>query len=141
MLDRSLQKAGLTRFAPQEFVQSDYQILARLVQQSLDQDQLEPHQYLVEAIPETLSTLVQELLTPLAHGEPNLQQLTEDLVRTVMRLRQVRITEEMNQLRYLQEELQHESEDLFGPYQELVIQYTQSLSRINRALAQPMQLD
>jgi len=141
LLDRSLQKAGLSRFAPQEFVQSDYQILARLVQQSLDQDQLEPHQYLLEAIPETLSPLAQELMVPLAHGEPKPQQLTEDLVRTVMRLRQVRITEEMNQLRYLQEELQQESEDLFGPYQELVIQYTQSLSRINRALAQPMQLD
>jgi DNA primase len=141
LLDRSLQKAGLTRFAPQEFVQSDYQILARLVQQSLDQDQLEPHQYLVEAIPETLSALVQELLAPLAHGEPKPQQLTEDLLRTVMRLRQVRITQEMNQLRYLQEELQQESEDLFGPYQELVMQYTQSLSRINRALAQPMQPD
>ena len=146
LLDRSLQKAGLSRFAPQEFVQSDYQTLARLVQQSLDQDQLEPRQYLIEAIPESLSALVQELQAPLVHGEPKPQQLTEDLVRTVMRLRQVRITEEMNQLRYLQEELQQEeaqqeSADLFGPYQELVIQYTQNLARINRALAQPMQLD
>jgi len=141
LLDRSLQKASLARFAPQEFVQSDYQTLARLVQQSLDQDQLEPRQYLIEAIPETLSALVQELQAPLPHGEPKPQQLTEDLVRTVMRLRQVRITEELNQLRYLQEELQQESQELFGPYQELVLQYTQNLARINRALAQPMQLD
>ena len=106
LLDRQLQKADLQRFSAQDFEQADHQVLSKLLQQSLEQDQSEANQYLLENLPESLSDLVRRYLLPLAGGEPESQPLLEDLVYTLLRLRLVRVNENLDQLRYLQQELE-----------------------------------
>ena len=71
-------------------------------------------------------------------GEPTSEQLVEDLLNAVLHLREARIAESISQLRYLQEELQEQGEMSRGPYHEMVIQYTQTLGRLNRALSGPL---
>jgi len=140
LLDRQLQKSGLQRFSAQDFEQADHQVLSRLVQQSLEQDQLEANQYLVENLPESLSDLVRHYLEPLAGGEPEAQQLLEDLVYTLLRLRLVRVNENLDQLRYLQQEL--ESGDLLQEnYSEVTAQYILLRQRLDKTLRLPVQVD
>jgi DNA primase len=140
-LDRALQNAGLARFEPHELAYTDHQMLARLIQQSLAQDQLDPHQYIAENVSESLADLLRQMQEPIEHGEPSTEKLIEDLIGTVLRLRQVRITEEMNQLRYMQEDLQQGGDMRLESFDERVIWSTQVLARIERANGQPLQLD
>jgi predicted nucleic acid-binding Zn-ribbon protein len=81
--------------------------------------------------------LLENLLKPLAKGEPNTERLLEDLFRSIMRLRQLRINENLNQLRHLQQELQEQGELKQSDYQDLVMQYSQLRDRLDRALRQP----
>jgi len=137
-LDRTLLENQLSRLGAQDFEHTDHQLLARRVIESLEQDELDAHQYILHDLPETLQVLTQKLLLPMPLGEPNSDQLIEDLVNAVLHLRETRISESIGQLRFLQEELQEQGEMSRGPYHEMVIQYTQTLVRLNRALSGPL---
>ena len=141
LLDRFLLKGGLSRLGVHDFELTDHQMLFSRIQQSLEQDELEPQQYIQHQVPETLASRIQTLLLPMPMGEPNAEQAAEDLVRTVLTLRLVRVTENVAQVRYLQEELQAQGDLSFGPYQELFVQYTQTLNRLNKALGSPIILE
>jgi hypothetical protein len=92
-------------------------------------------------LPESSQDLARELIKPMPHGEPLIEKLLEELVRCILRLRWLRVKESMDQLRFLQEELQQQGDYTLGPYQESFLQYQQIRDRLDRALAQPMRLD
>jgi DNA primase len=141
ILDRSLQRSELKRFAPEDFEQSDHQILARLIIRGLEQDEMDTHQYIGDHLPAAIEEQAQELLLPVIPDDPGNRRYLEDLVRSVLRLRQVRIGEGINQLRYLQEDMQNQGEVHLEIYHETVVQYTQVLSRINQALGKQFKPD
>jgi DNA primase len=140
-LDRMLQKASLTRFVPQEFQKADHQILLRLMQQSLEQDQLEPRQFVLNNAPESLESLLDALKQPFEQREPNEIQLVEELVRTVLRLRFVRIELGIEQLRLFQQEIEADDILSMASYHEMILNYTRTRERLDMALSQPVQLD
>lgn len=140
-LDRALQRAGLLRFAPDDFENGDHQLLARLLKRSLEQDEDEPSAYLMTVLPDSLQETVQAMLQPLEKGEPTPERLVEELARAVMRLRQERIQSSLSQLRYMQEDLQAQGETMMESFREMVLSYTQTLARLDRALGQPLHLD
>ena len=68
--------------------------------------------------------------------------LMEDLTRSLLKLRLVRISEGLQQLRFLQEEMQQESGAAgLNPYQEIIMQYAQTRSRLDQALGKPQMGD
>lgn len=145
LLDRVLQKAGVSRFSVQDFEHADYQALAGVILQSIDQDDLEANQYIQEKLPEDLHDVVLELLEPFPQGEPSAERLIEDLIQAVMRLRQVRTHAHVDQLIFMQQDVQQAGngsslEDYQGIHQ-VVLQCTRVLKNLNRALGQPLQLD
>lgn len=140
-LDRALQHAGLSRFAPEDFEHTDHQTLAKLIQRALEQDEDEPLSYLAGHAPELIREMMNEMWQPMEKGEPNPEQLMEDLARAVMRLRQERVNNGLRQLRFMQEDLQDQGETMMESFSEMVLSYTQTLGRINRALGQPLQID
>lgn len=146
LLDRVLQKAGLGRFAAQDFEQADHQMLAGVILQSLEQDDTDAQQYIQEKMPFALEDLVRELLQPFPQGEPTPERLIEDLIQAVMRLRQVRTRAHVDQLIFMQQDVQQEGsgsqrlEDYQGIH-EVVLQCTRVLKSLNKALGQPIQLD
>ena len=85
--------------------------------------------------------LANELKKPMSQGEPVSERLTEDLIKTTIHLRLIRVTDTFSQLRYLQEELQQPDSALHGPYDETYLQYAQLRDRLDRALAQPMHFE
>lgn len=145
-LDRVLQKLGLARFDRQDFEQADHQLLAGIIFQSLEQDDMDAGQYIQEKLPETLEDLVRDLLKPFAQGEPTPERLVEDLIHAVMRLRQVRTRAHVDQLIFMQQDVQQqEQENLrMEEYQgihQVVLQCTRVLKSLNKALGQPIQYD
>lgn len=141
LLDRALQKAGLSRFMPEDLRESENQTLARLISAALEQDEVEPPAYILANAPAALEGLLQQLWAPLPQGEPNSERLVEDLIRSVFRLRLTRIKEELAELIQLQKDLQEGGEQALEGYRELAQQYTETLKRLNAALGQPIVVD
>jgi DNA primase len=135
-LNRFLQQSGLARFAPQDFEDADHQLLSRLAADSLEQDEMEPSHYLAEHIPESLQEAVQAYLTPFTGGEPNGQRLLEDLAFTLVRLREARVKENLDQLRFLGEDLQNQAE-MRTNLDEMTLQFTMTLNKLQKALRTP----
>ncbi|MDD5370597.1 MAG: DNA primase [Anaerolineaceae bacterium] len=133
-LDRWLQEGSLDRLTPTDFERTDHQIIFRLVQQSLEQDELEPQQYVFNHLDEALGELARSLSTPSGPDEPNQERLQEELNRRVIQLRLQRLNQNMNQLRYLEEDVQEQGDLRATPYQEVNLQYILERSRLDHAL-------
>ena len=142
VLNRVLQKAGLSRLDVSDFEQADLQILVRYLIQSLEQGQLEPEDYLDQNVPEDLNTVFTTLKTKSREITTQLEQkLQEDLIRSVMKLRLVKVNEGMQQMRFLLEEMQEQNETGINPYQDLILNYTLLRGRLDQAIGRPIQLD
>ena len=138
LLDRSLQKASLGHIALQDFNHTDYQLLLRLVQQALEQDDLDPQQFVLASIPEELLDLAQDLLQPPTRPDPPMDAQLDALYRAVIRLRANHLTESLEQLIYLQQDLQQQGDLRALPYQDLLMQHIRARDLLDRALKQPL---
>ncbi len=132
-LDRSLQELGLSRFAGLELEHAGAQTLAVLLLRALEQEDMDAPHFIRENVPEELQALYEELLAPLPQGEPNQDALAEDLFRTLIRLRSLRVEESLNQIRFMQEEAQQQGESTPEAYQEMFIQFQHTRARLDQA--------
>jgi len=140
-LDRALQSAGLSRLGVTDFEYAEHQLLGKLILESLDQDEMEPVQYIQDHTPEAVQDMARELLLPMVEGEPITDKLVEDLVHTIVRLRLLRVSDTLNQLRYMQEELQQQGDLTLGPYQESFSQFQQIRHRLDQVLVQRLHFE
>ncbi|MCE5207006.1 MAG: DNA primase [Chloroflexi bacterium] len=140
-LDRTLQKATLPSFSIQDFEKTDHQVIMQLIQTSLEQDQLEPVQFIHENLPVSLLTLTGELEKPLGKVEPDFDHLVEELVRIVLRLRYVRIEQGIEQLGIFQQDLAPDDFLSLAAYHEMILNYYKTRERIDLALSRSVQLD
>jgi DNA primase len=132
-LDRWLQQFGLVSLTIQDFEYTDHQMMFHLIRESVEQDKTEHHDYVVGAVPETLQGLSRELFAQTEKMERLDEKLLEELLRGVIKLRRVAAGENLNQLRFLQEEA-HQSGDLRATsYQHLVLQNTKLLRELDQA--------
>ncbi len=133
-LDRQLQQYGLLPLAAQDFDYTDNQLMFRLIRESVEQDQTEHHDFVMNSIPESLQGFSQDLITQTEKLLDRLdEKLLEELLRGVIKLRRVTAGENLNQLRFLQEEA-HQAGDLrASPYQELVLQNTKLIRDLDQA--------
>jgi DNA primase len=145
ILDRVLQKAGLSRLSAQDFEQADRQMVAGVILQSLEQDDMDASQYILEHLPDALQDLLRELLSPFPQGEPGPEKLVEDLIQTVMRLRQIRTRAHVDQLIFMQRDIQQDEGNIrlddFQGIHQVMLQCSRVLKNLDKILGQPVQLD
>ncbi|MGB7873804.1 MAG: DNA primase [Anaerolineales bacterium] len=132
-LDRQLQEAGLQRLINEDFGYTDHQMLLDLVRQSLEQDKLDHHQYVVEHLPEALQELAGELLKQTEKLDPIEERLLEELQRSIIKLRRMGLNESLNQLSYMFKEAQEQGDLRATAYQEQVLQHTRLLRDLDQA--------
>lgn len=133
LLNRALQGAGLGAVSSQDFDQADHQILFKLMQQSLEQDELEPLQYIDQSLPDDLRELGDQLS---GNNEALFQdKLLDDLIRTMAMLRARRISEELLQMRYLQEDISNQGDIVLGQsYRKMIMEYTRTRAKLDSIL-------
>ncbi len=132
-LDRYLQEYGLTRLVAEDFEYTDYQMLFGFIREAVEQDQTEHHEFVVEALPESLRALSGELQSQGEEPTPLDEKLLEELLRGVIKLRRGAAGENLNQLRFLQEDAQRAGDLRAASYQELVLQHTHLLRDLDDA--------
>ena len=140
-MDRILVGAGLERFTEQDFEQSNNQMMARVIIDSINQDEEEIAIFIENNMPDVFLETYNKYLEPMIEGEPNTNHLREDLIRSLMRLRQVRITDGIDQLRNIQEEMQEEGTQFSTQIQERILQYIKQIYVLNQSLTKPISLD
>jgi DNA primase len=132
-LDRLLQQYGLPPLSAEDFEYTDHQMLFGLIREAVEQDQTEHHEFVLGALPESLRGLSHELLTQTEKLDPLEEKLLEELLRGVIKLRRVAAGENLNQLRFLQEEAQQTGDLRAASYQDLVLQHTHVLRDLDQA--------
>ncbi len=132
-LDRWLQQFGLVSLAVQDFEYTDHQMMFGLIRESVEQDKTEHHDFVVGAVPESLQGLSRELVAQTEKMERMDEKLLEELLRGVIKLRRVAAGENLNQLRFLQEEAQQSGDLRATSYQDLVLQNTKLLRDLDQA--------
>jgi DNA primase len=132
-LDRFLQEASLSRMAAEDFGYTDHQVLFRLVRQSLEQDTHDADQYLRQNLPYALEGLVDELAVKKGELDSVDDRLLEDLFRGVVKIRRTALNENINQLRFLQEEAQQSGSLSADSYRDMVQYYSTLLRGLDQA--------
>ena len=132
-LDRLLQEYGLIALSAEDFEHTDHQMLFELIRESVEQDKTEQHEFVVESLPESLQSLMQDLSAQADKPELLEEKLLEELLRGVIKLRRVAAGENLNQLRFLQEEAYQSGDLRAASYQGLVLQHTRLLRDLDQA--------
>lgn len=136
-LERSLKKFGLDKLGVTDFDSSDHQIIADALFKGLSQDEHETIQFVQENIPEPLAERLTQLSGVGMIAEKNEDKLFEDLVRSLINLRLIRINALLNQIRFIQsdeETAELDKTDLHS----LTLNYTIARGKLDMALAKPV---
>ncbi|HKJ39389.1 MAG TPA: DNA primase, partial [Anaerolineales bacterium] len=135
-LDRVLQEFGLIALNAQDFDHTDHKLLFGLIRESVEQYKTEHHAFVMDAIPDSLEARSEELVQQTEKLEKRDEKLLEELLRSAIKLRRVAAGENLNQLRFLQEEA-HQGGDLrASSYTDLVLQHTRLLRDLDMAYKQ-----
>jgi DNA primase len=132
-LDRLLEENKLLKLTAQDFEYTDHQMFFGLVREAVEQDKTEHHEFVVESVPASFQSLLQELDAQTEKFERMEEKLLEELLRGVIKLRRVAAGENLNQLRYLIEEAQQVGDLRAASYQTLVLKQTKLLHDLDQA--------
>ncbi|MCW5875041.1 MAG: DNA primase [Anaerolineales bacterium] len=134
-VDRALLEAGLPRLSINDFEHSDHQEMFRLSREALEQNEQEPYSYALQKLPMSLLDRMEEILQRSEEFDTEDEKVFEDLLRTFLLLRRRVLRKGNEQMRYLQQQAQQEGDLKASEYQQLMIQNTQTLLRLDQALA------
>ncbi len=136
-LERMLKQYSLDKFATADFDSSDHQIIADWLFKGLAQDEMDTISFIKDNIPEALADRFTQLSNTALIDEKNEEKLFEDLVRTVINLRLIRINSTLNQIRFIQadeEAAELDKTDLHS----ITLKYTIARGKLDQALAKPI---
>jgi DNA primase len=132
-LDRLLEENNLLKLTTQDFEYTDHQMFFSLIREAVEQDKTEHQEFVIESVPASLQGLLQELDAQAEKFERMEDKLLEELLRGVIKLRRVAAGENLNQLRYLQEEAQQVGDLRAASYSQLVLKQTKLLHDLDQA--------
>jgi DNA primase len=133
-VDRALQENGLNRISVDDLQTGDHQALLQLVDDSLKQDHSEPQLFVQNSLSLPLMDLVDRLLAKTDQLDPNEDKVMEDLVRTLLVLRQRRLFQEIEHIQFLMEEAQMVEDQDVADIQKTMMEYIAARSRLDQAL-------
>jgi len=131
-LDRRLQESGLAALSAVDFEYTDHQLILRMIQQSLEQDESEQARFIEANLDEGLRETHTSLLSQRPpKGADDI--LLDELTRQVLQVRQQSLNESVNQLRFMIEDAQQAGQVRATNYQQLMLQYGRMLNRLDEA--------
>ncbi len=151
-VDRAMLEHRLPRISWQDFQRSEHQAIFQLIIESLDQNMDEPLNFVLNGLSFPMMDKADELLKRTENMDPVEERVLEDLVRTILSMREHFVHEGLDFCRYLQQELystQAQETDADRPAAAAAItldkntvadlnkqvkEYSQALRNINQAL-------
>jgi len=110
-----------------------HQIILRLIQKSLEQDESEPQTFILNNIPMSLMGLTDDILARTEDLLPNDEAVLEDLLRALLSLRQRNLRQNNDYLRFLLEDGEENDDPRVKEYRETVLKNAVMLQRLDKA--------
>ena len=132
-LDRKLEEFGLSPLAIEDFEYTDHQLLFGVLRLAVEQDEKEHQNYLTSHLPEALTPLANDLLAQTEKMDKHDDKLSEDLLNRFLDLRRTHATDNVNQLRFMQEDDEGQGGSNIKMYQEQTVQFTRLLRSLDQA--------
>ena len=133
-VDRKLQEENLARLSPEDFQHADHKAIFRLFQESVEQDIAEPLTYVMNNLDLNMMDLADELLERTKQLDPNPERVLEDLMRSLLELRQRNLHQVMEYLRFLIEDAQAQGDLRPAQHLQSMLQHIETKRRLDRAL-------
>jgi len=134
-IDRALKQSGLPPVSSDDFQNTIHQELLNAAIQSLDQDHLYPVSFALDNIPFQLLEKAEAILEKSEKINLKQDHILEDILRTILRMREAHLQETINQIRFLLEDAQETNKNEISQYNYTIQQNSQTLLRIHKALA------
>jgi DNA primase len=132
-IDRGLKEDGLDPFSAFDFQHTDHQIIYRQIHQSLQQGDSEPLNYVLNHLPEEMMNTADQVLRQTEEVDPQNERVLVDILRIVVITRMRNVNQQLDYLRYAQEELQAQGDLKASQYQSTMGQYLKLLGRLHKA--------
>ncbi len=132
-IDRGLKEHDLEPLSVQDFQSMVHQEIFRLVKLSLQQDESEPLDFVLNTLPDEMVDTADRILAQTADTDPENAHVLEDVLRILVISRLQAVNRQLNHLRYIQESLQEQGDLKGGEYQSTILQYAELLGRLHRA--------
>lgn len=133
-VNRALQENKLARISTNDFYLTNHQEIFKVSLDSLNQDHMEPVDFALDNLPYPLLDYTDRILSHSKGLNPQDERILEDLLRSVLRLRDLNLRQTNNQLRYLMAAAQEEGELVNEEYQQTVQKNSTILLNIQKAL-------
>jgi len=137
-VDRTLRGMELVCLNDEDFTQTDFKMLFKLVSEALDQDDEDPAEYVHKRIPDEMQEnfliVADQNPYPDWRLQPN-APILESLLNSFIRLRRIRVDEGLDQITFLQSQMAGDDEE--KPTQDLghlALEYIQARAKLDRAL-------
>ncbi|MGD8455860.1 MAG: DNA primase [Anaerolineales bacterium] len=137
-VDRALQQSGLPRISSEDFSLTNNQEIFNISLNALDQDQMEPLDFAIDNLPFPLLEYADKILAQTRDLDPYAEQVLADLLRSILRLREIGLNQSNNQLRFLMEDAQEGGTLRTEEYQKAMYENTLVLNKIYQALSTRM---
>jgi hypothetical protein len=136
-INRALKESELQPLSEEDFQNTIHQEFLKAVLQSVDQDTLYPVSFALDHIPFSLLEQAEAVLRKSESNSFEQDELIPDLIRTILRMREVKLQSSNNQIRFLMEEAQEHNPDELIQYNYTIQKNSQILLRIHKALVSP----
>ncbi|HKJ27372.1 MAG TPA: DNA primase [Anaerolineales bacterium] len=136
-IDRALKQASLPSLTAEDFQHTTHQEIFRAAVESLSQDHIEPVSFALDHIPFPLLEQAETILVKSKEIDPLQDFVLEDIIRTILRLRQEQLRISNNQIRFLMEDPDVQAPENMIQFNQAMQQNSQTLYRIQKALASP----
>ncbi len=133
-LDRKLQQDNLDRLKDADFSSTQNQHLFAIIQESLTQDEVEPIAYIQDHDTFGMESYIEEARRFKMDSGLKYDDMLADCFRTILRMRQITIHQNLQEMKFLQEDGEESNSDDAIQYQQQVLLFTQELRKITLAM-------
>jgi DNA primase len=136
-ITRALKQSGLPGLTEADFSNTGHQEMFKIALKAIDQDHIEPANFALENVPFPLLDQTDNILKQSKGLNLKQDHVIEDLLRSILRLREYKLRDSNNQLRFLLEDAQQAAPDRIPEYHQTIQQNSLVLFNIQKALATP----
>jgi DNA primase len=137
-INRALKETNLPSMSTDDFHLTNHQEIFKVSLDSLDQDQMEPQNFALDHLPYPLLEYADQILIQTKDLDPYAEYVLDDLLRSILRLREYSLNQSNNQLRFLMEDAQEQGTLRTEEYQKAIYENTLVLNKIYQALTSKM---
>jgi len=136
IIDRKFREKKLTTLSEKDFEQVDHQEFIRLILKANNQDIAEPREYILSNLSLEMMDKADELLSHTSELDSRKERVTEDLLRGLLDLRQRRLSQDIDYIRFLLDDSENNQREFktISQYGQTMVQLTQQRKLLDHAI-------